>query len=74
MNTCDTKHAWGTGTVRENLKHAWGWTASDGQTSLEAGAVDGVALDEGGGDPTSDDAELGSEDQEEPEGEDASEE
>jgi predicted TIM-barrel enzyme len=31
LNTCDTKHAWGTGTVRENLKHAWGWAASDGQ-------------------------------------------
>ena len=25
LNTCDVKHAWGTGTVRENLKHAWGW-------------------------------------------------
>jgi predicted TIM-barrel enzyme len=31
LNTCDTKHAWGTGTVRENLRQAWGWTVSDDQ-------------------------------------------
>ena len=31
LNTCDTKHAWGTGTVRENLKQAWGWTMSNEQ-------------------------------------------
>jgi len=32
LNTCDVKHAWGTGTVRGNLKQAWGWAASEGQS------------------------------------------
>jgi hypothetical protein len=28
LMTCDVEHAWGTGTVRENLKAGWGWNAS----------------------------------------------
>ena len=31
LNTCDIKHAWGTGTVRQNLKNAWGWVTPDEQ-------------------------------------------
>jgi hypothetical protein len=28
LTTCDLKHAWGTGTVRGNLKASWGWDES----------------------------------------------
>ena len=31
LNTCDIKPAWGTGTVRQNLKNAWGWAMTDDQ-------------------------------------------